>query len=1032
MRTLCLLAPLLATISGLATAQTCDVLADINQQQIPLSGLGQFGTNTAECAGVTYFAAFTVANGLELWSTTGTAASTHLVADIAPGAEGSKPTDLFCHAGTLFFMADDGVHGRELWRSDGTALGTQLVKDIGGDLVSFATPGFLSFGGELYFNARSDNSGSEVWHTDGTEAGTSILKDIRPGAASSSAFGFTVDRAGTGFYFRADNGAVGSELWWSDGTTAGTHLLADINFGPGSSQPSSFVVLSNTTLFTAFTPALGAELYKTDGTAPGTVLVADIMPGVESSLTGVETPVKLGGRAYFRAFGGGSGTELWRSDGTTLGTSIVSDLAPGAASGNPKGITPLGGKLYFSAFKTGPIGIELYTYDPVADAVALVKDINSNGSSNPAGITAIGGQLYFRAAQNGLGDEPWTTNGTAFGTVSLGDIAPGAAGSSPSGFVAVASGGVVFAASDPALGYELFKTPGGITMASLLVDIEPAMRTLDANPTELTVVSGSTLYFGAEDGVTGNEPYRWDPIGGAVLLKDIFVDPLSSNEDSDPEGFTQIWLGDHELVFFSAKSDNEGREPWVTDGTPAGTHLLKNIASSWSSSYPKDFIPAFGKVFFSADDGSDRELWVSDGTPAGTNEFKDLAIGSFVGSDPGDFVLLGDLLLFRASDAFGDTELWSSDGTPAGTNLLVNIGAFHSSSPRDLTRVGNQVAFTVDLPFLGTALYKTDGTVSGTKMISKLGTIGTSGPTGEFVTMDGELFFAGRGQFDGLWRSDLTASGTQEIANSGDFSPVGDLTPAYGRLFFEKGGELMVSDLTSAGTFTISAPPGGVGLTGPQWITAARNGVFYSPAFAVGTFTEDAELYFSNGTAAGTFMACNIGVGTSSSGFGPELPVDSNPSELVLLNGDLVFAASAPTSTGRELWRFTPAGAYALDLGISGNGHLIESTQPALGSTVTVSGTNAPSGQLSLLGLGFPIPAPSGAFTAPGSAGWLDPLSATLLIGTTTPTWSYSLHIVPSPALAGLQFVVQSWTPGSAAAFPATTSNGLLLVLSAE
>lgn len=79
-------------------------------------------------------------------------------------------------------------------------------------------------------------------------------------------------------------------------------------------------------------------------------------------------------------------------------------------------------------------------------------------------------------------------------------------------------------------------------------------------------------------------------------------------------------------VVFSAYTKARGREPWVTDGTAAGTVMLGDLRPGPDSSAPilgKD-ICLDGKVYFSATIASRvSELWVSDGTPAGTTRVID-------------------------------------------------------------------------------------------------------------------------------------------------------------------------------------------------------------------------------------------------------------------------------------------------------------------------------------------------------------------------------------------------------------------------
>ena len=89
--------------------------------------------------------------------------------------------------------------------------------------------------------------------------------------------------------------------------------------------------------------------------------------------------------------------------------------------------------------------------------------------------------------------------------------------------------------------------------------------------------------------------------------------------------------------------------------------------------------------------GHGGELWKSDGTEAGTAMVKDIRRGSD-GSYPSFLTSVGRRLFFTADDGVAGTELWVSDGTASETRLVKDIRA--GSSPRTLTAVGQTLFFT--------------------------------------------------------------------------------------------------------------------------------------------------------------------------------------------------------------------------------------------------------------------------------------------------------------------------------------------------
>ena len=51
-------------------------------------------------------------------------------------------------------------------------------------------------------------------------------------------------------------------------------------------------------------------------------------------------------------------------------------------------------------------------------------------------------------------------------------------------------------------------------------------------------------------------------------------------------------------IFFNRIDPVSGTELWVTDGTTAGTHLVKDINPGAASSSPTEAISGFGQLFF--------------------------------------------------------------------------------------------------------------------------------------------------------------------------------------------------------------------------------------------------------------------------------------------------------------------------------------------------------------------------------------------------------------------------------------------------
>jgi len=463
-------------------------------------------------------------------------------------------------------------------------------------------------------------------------------------------------------------------------------LVKDIN--PGFSNGISFgmsSVAGNAFYFTANDGIHGTELWKSDGTSAGTKMVRDINPSTSFSSVD-EFLLAYNQQLYFMGIDTAYGTELWRTTDGPEGAILFRDACPGNCSPGSGGMCEFQGKLFFGSYEQASKH-EVWVSDGTIAGTQLFKDIELDGSSYPFGFKVYKDKMYFVADSFSKGYEPWITDGTPLGTHLLKDISPGFEGSGVSGFK-VASTGLYFFADNVVNGRELWKTDG--TSAGTIMVKDIAAGGADGiDPYEYTsntIELNGNLLFIANSSTTGRE--LWTTNGtkaGTILVKDIWPGAKNSNI---------IFLATiNGKVLFKAEDGTNGSELWITDGTPSGTTLLKNInaGSADGLNTPPDFAVFQSSMYFMADNGSKgRELWVTDGTTMGTKLLYDIIPGS-TGSDPSDFQILGKNLMFFADDAIKGRELWKLDLSSVGTNepiladlvrispTLSNDGIFHIS-----------------------------------------------------------------------------------------------------------------------------------------------------------------------------------------------------------------------------------------------------------------------------------------------------------------------------------------------------------------
>lgn len=485
-----------------------------------------------------------------------------------------------------------------------------------------------------------------------------------------------------------------------------------------------------------------------------------------------------------------------------------------------------------------------------------------------------------------------------------------------------------------------------------------ATRLLDFQVLNLTA-SADSVFFSPAPADKSNQLWRSDGSqSGTTLVQDLAAG-TPELAASSPSYITKVGG----RLMFAADTGTIGRELWSSDGTSTGTALVKDVYLGASSGLPATssaqylYAAVVGGVFYFAGTTAETgtELWKSDGTAAGTVLVRDIATGSTNGvansSFPSELTSFGRTLLFVADDGTTGYELWKSDGTTAGTTLIKDISsnAYYESYPSYLTVVANQVFFAATDPKNGRELWKTDGTTKGTVLVANLNTASAYGygygcyPY-ELTAVGSTLFFLATSSSAAaapveLWASNGTSAGTVKV--TGAFANVADLTAVGTTLFFTATAsngtnrELWKSVGTTAQQVKDINP--GTADSAPAQLTAVNNLLYFSADDG----SNGRELWRSDGTATGTVLVDDINPGLAS----------SNPASLTPSGSSLFFNATG--SNGDGLYS-EPLAPYApptiLKAVVSGSTVILTLSQPIKAAAGTPGGTLNPTYFYALVG----------------------------------------------------------------------------------
>jgi ELWxxDGT repeat protein len=786
-----------------------------------------------------------------------------------------------------YFTADDGIHGSELWCSDGALGGTRLVKDINPGNASSDIQDIISSGGKIYFSAHDALHGQEIWVSDGTVEGTKMLKDIYAGPAGSNP-SYITDVNDTAYFFTSQNFSD-VKLWKTDGTREGTKLVADFYTGKFmyAAYAQYMVNVNGHIFFTLYNSTYGAELWTSDGTKEGTHITTDINPFGGSNPSNLTS---LKGLLYFAADDGTGGSQLFVSDGTATGTHTVPNTNTIYIYNRETPFTVKNNVLYFEGGNSTFGFYELCKYDPsgTSNNVKLVKDINPG--SDPSylyNITNISGTLFFTAFDGSV-QGLWKSDGTEAGTQLVYSVPGRYLYNQFTNY----NGELLYSFYDDAHGWELWKSDGTTQGTKIVKNIFQGIY--GSVPNYFTNL-GNDIIFSATDEVNGTELWRTNgTAGGTTFVKNI---NQTSTSSSYPSWLTPIQ--GNKLLFTLLDNKYGDGELWKSDGTDAGTHLVKDMSPGLDGANARFFTNLNGVTYFFANSDGFYRLWKTDGTKAGTSvipvpdlDNDNSALQQMMATD--------NLLYFLSIDfTTYQYELWRSDGTAAGTYKVTSYPYYYST---ELKPVGTTLYFTHYDDTNGFELWKSNGTVAGTKLVKDIAPGSAPSYPQSLAAYNGKLFFYAFDEFSRLylWSSDGTKTGTKsvkELAGAGNFPPI----IANGRLFFYAidlgylwGYELWSTDGTTKGTKLVKDINPGYNNSVPDFYNSHWIGTDSLLYFLADDGSHGAELWKSNGTRAGTHLVKDITAGSG----GSNLSWFTNVAERVYFVKDDTLWTSDGTAKG--------------------------------------------------------------------------------------------------------------------------------------
>ncbi|MDC0526370.1 hypothetical protein OAO35_00260 [Euryarchaeota archaeon] len=454
-----------------------------------------------------------------------------------------------------------------------------------------------------------------------------------------------------------------------------------------------------------------------------------------------------------------------------FGVSPLTDFCRGPEPG--AGVQPgqhmnilVGDTIYFNSGECYHAGTELWAYNIFNSSAWQVADIANGNLSYPGEYMSIlvGDTIYFSDDDGITGTELWAHDTSNSSTWQVADIN-----------------------SEE----DCYSDDGDIICTGLPSNPGAVSNNQYAGAGS-TILVGDTIYFSADDGITGRELWahdtsnsstwqvadinngEWHGVPGQYLLMliddTIYFDAFNgiimsstlwahdtSNSstwmaaDTLATGWTMsILVGD--TIYYGAANLTDGFELWAYDTSNSSAWQVADINPEGDSNPGEQGMEILvgDTIYFAADDGiTGFELWAHDTSNSSTWQVADIRPNG--GSYPGVAMsmLVGDTIYFDAWGA-GGRELWAHDTSNSLTWQVTDINPEGHSDPGSYSKeivVGDTIYFSATDGIDEFELWAHDTSNSLTWQVTDINPEGGSLPGGTFFMLVGDTiyFFAADG-----------------------------------------------------------------------------------------------------------------------------------------------------------------------------------------------------------------------------------------------------------------------------------------------